>query len=60
MPYCVGSVLKGAAENEIVNTLGKLQPTVNAVSEAKLNALRSIAKQFNATLYNAQNTMRGL
>ena len=49
-----------AAENEIVNTLGKLQPTVNAVSEAKLNALRNIAKQFNATVYNAQKNLRGL
>ena len=55
VPYCVGSVLKSAAVNEIVNTAGQLQPAVNVVSEAKLNALRNIAKEFNATLYRAKN-----
>jgi hypothetical protein len=59
VPYCVGSVLKSAAENEIVNKFGNLQPVVNTVSEAKLNALRNIAKEFNSTVYNAKNVLRG-
>jgi len=60
VPYCVGSVLKSAAENEVVNTLGQLQPAVNAVSEAKLNALRNLAKELNSTLSVARTTLRGL
>ena len=53
VPYCVGSVLLGAAENEVVNTFGQLQPTITTVSDAKLNALRTIAKELNSTLSNA-------
>jgi len=60
VPYCVGSVLKGAVEKEVVNTFGQLQPAVNTVSEAKLNALRNIANEFNSTLYNAKNALSGL
>ena len=30
-----------------------LQPTINTVSDAKLNALRNIAKELNSTLTNA-------
>ena len=58
MPYCVGSVLLGTAENEVVNTFGKLQPAVNAISEAKLNALRDVANKFNSTLYEAKSAMK--
>ena len=60
MPYCVGSVLLGTAENEVVNTFGKLQPAVNAISEARLNALRNVANEFNSTLFNAKKTLLGL
>ena len=60
VPYCVGSVLLGTAENEVVNTFGKLQPAVNAISEARLNALRNVANEFNSTLFNAKKTLLGL
>jgi len=50
VPYCVGSVLLSAADNKMVNIFGKLQPAINAVSEAKLNALRNVANDFNSTL----------
>ena len=60
VPYCVGSVLKSVAENEVVNTFGQLQPAINTVSDAKLNALRNIAKELNSSLYNAQKSLRGL
>jgi hypothetical protein len=53
VPYCVGSVLLGAAENEVVTTVGPLQPAINTASDAKLNALRNIATQLNSTLSNA-------
>ena len=55
MPYCVGSVLLSAAENKVVNTYGKLQPAINAVSEAKLNALRNDPNEFNSTLNRVEN-----
>ena len=42
VPYCVGSVFKNTVENEIVNAFGYLQPAVNAVDQAKLNALDTI------------------
>ena len=48
----------GAAENEVVNTFGKLQPAVNAISEAKLNALRDVANKFNSTLYGAKSAIK--
>jgi hypothetical protein len=57
VPYCVGSALLGTAENEVVNTFGKLQPAVNKVSEAKLNDLRNVANKFNSTLYGAKNAI---
>ena len=60
VPYCVGSLLKSVAENEVVNTFGQLQPTINTVSDAKLNAIRTIAKELNSTLFNAQKSLRGL
>ena len=53
-------MLKSTAENEVVNAVGKLQPVVNTVSEAKLNALRNIAKEFNSTFYGAQSALRGM
>ena len=53
-------MLLGTAENEVVNTFGKLQPAVNAISEAKLNAIRKVANELNSTLYNAKSTLRGL
>ena len=55
VPYCVGSVLLSAAENKVVNTFGKLQPAINAVSEAKLNALRNVANEFKSTLNRVEN-----
>jgi hypothetical protein len=57
VPYCVGSVLLSAAENKVVNTFGKLQPAINAVSEAKLNALRNVANEFNSTLNRAKSAV---
>ena len=50
VPYCVGSVLKTTAKNEVVNVVGQLQPAINAISRVKLNALRDLAKGINATL----------
>ena len=57
MPYCVGSELLSAAENKVVNTFGKLQPAINAVSEAKLNALGNVANEFNSTLNRAKSAV---
>jgi hypothetical protein len=50
VPYCVGSLLKNTAKNEVVNVVGQLQPVINAISRAKLNALRDLAKGINTTL----------
>ena len=57
VPYCVGSVLTSAAENELVNAVGQLQPKVNAVSAAKLDAFRNIVKGFNSTVGNAMRSL---
>jgi hypothetical protein len=43
-------VLKNTAKNEVVNVVGQLQPAINAISQAKLNALRDLANGINATL----------
>ena len=50
VPYCVGSVLKKTAKNEVVNVVVQQQPAINAISRAKLNALRDLANQINTTL----------
>ena len=41
VPYCVGSALKSAAENELINAVG---PAVNAISQAKANLVRGITQ----------------
>jgi hypothetical protein len=57
VPYCVGSVLLDAAENEMLSTFGQLQPAINTVPDAKLNALRNLAKELNSTLSNALRSL---
>ena len=55
VPYCVGSLLKSTVENEVVNAVGKLQPTVNKVENAKETALKNVAASANSTVRAAQN-----